>query len=110
MSMLANRKPARKPRPKPARTIRLAVPLNGEGKNGVVRIAVGRAADDYLISRVPSAFGSGFLLEKVGDAEGAAYHVHLSGEGPSCECRGFLRWDRCKHADGLAALQQHGKL
>jgi hypothetical protein len=110
MAIIANRKPARKPRAKPARSIRLAIPLNAEGRNGIVVITVGRQSDQYFVSRIPSDFGRGFCLEKIGDAESTAYHVNLSDAGNSCECRGFLRWDRCKHADGLAALVKAGRL
>ena len=28
----------------------------------------------------------------------------------SCECRGFLRWNHCKHTDALAELIRRGKL
>jgi hypothetical protein len=102
--------PARKPRKKPARTIRLAIPVNADGRNGVVRITVGKESQDYFLSRIPSDFGAGFCLEKLGDEEGTAYQVNVSEGGRLCDCKGFCRWQRCKHADGLAALVKAGKL
>jgi hypothetical protein len=30
--------------------------------------------------------------------------VNLSAERITCECKGWCRCQRCKHADGLAAL------
>jgi hypothetical protein len=96
-------------RVKPARTIRLAVPLNAEGQGGVVRITVGKESADYLLARVPADFGTAFRLEKVG-AEQDAYHVNLNGQQSTCECKGFTRWNHCKHTEGLAALVVAGRL
>jgi hypothetical protein len=98
----------RKPRVKPARTIRLVVPPNAEGRNAVVRIAVGQDAADYLLDRLPSDFGTAFRLQKAG--EDVFYNVCLSDGGNLCDCQGHARWQHCKHADGLAALVQAGKL
>jgi hypothetical protein len=97
-------------RVKPARFIRLVVTLNGEGKNGVVRIAVGKDSADYLLDRLPSDFGTAFRLQKAG--EEAAYEVNLSADGTAdvCDCKGFARWSHCKHRDGLAALVKAGRL
>jgi hypothetical protein len=49
-------------------------------------------------------------LSPVEDGEEATYHVLLSRQGHACECQGFLRYDRCKHVEGLLALVQAGKL
>jgi hypothetical protein len=97
-------------RVKPVRTIRLVLPLNGEGENGVVRIAVGKDAADYLLDRLPSDFGTAFRVQKAG--EDAFYNVNLSADGTAdvCDCKGFSRWARCKHRDGLAALVKAGRL
>jgi hypothetical protein len=110
MSILANRKPERKPRKKPARSIRVVLPVNAEGRNGVVKITVGKESQDYFVSRIPSDWGTAFVLEKVGDAEATAYSVNVNADAPLCDCKGFCRWQRCKHAEGLAALVRHGKL
>jgi hypothetical protein len=95
-------------RVKPARTIRLVLAPNAEGKNGVVRIAVGKVSADYLLDRLPSDFGTAFRVQKAG--EDACYNVCLTGDGNLCDCKGFARWQRCKHADGLAALVAAGRL
>ena len=98
----------RKPRTKPERRIRLAVRPNDEGKNGLVVITVGTQAVDYFLCRVPSDWGQAFSVEKIGGKE--LYHVHLDGDKRTCDCKGHARWGHCKHADGLAALAQAGKL
>ncbi len=81
-----------------------------------IAITVGKQTDTYLVHFIPSDFGFGavgFEVEKL-DADLAtieAYHVHLADrpEVCSCECKGFLRWNHCKHLDGLKALNQAGK-
>src|SRR5262249_1840728 len=95
----------RKPRPRPARSIRLCVRPDAHSA-GVVRIRVGREAHDYLLTEFAADFGRGFLLQKIG--HGDAYHVHLDSGKRTCECKGHLKWGYCKHADGLAALVAAG--
>ena len=91
------------------RTIKLALPIGSEpGSSGVVEIRQNGKLDRYLVAKVASDFGSGFRVSKVGSED--EYHVNLTADGHSCECKGFLRWNRCKHSAGLAALQQAGKL
>jgi hypothetical protein len=111
MSILSNRKPASKPRRKPARFIRLAEPFGPDGKNALAIIRIGHNEEAYRLSRVPSDYGRGFLLEKQGaGAEESTYHVNLNGQQSTCECRGFLGYKHCKHLEGLAALDKAGKL
>jgi hypothetical protein len=98
----------RAPRVKPARSIRLVVPL--AGGPGVVRVTVGRETADYVVTPIRADFGRGFLVEKVGADGESSYHVHLDGDRRSCECRGFARYGYCRHADGLAALAAAGRL
>jgi hypothetical protein len=97
----------RKPRPKPARTVRLVLPPTPT-MPGIVQITVGGKATDYFLSPIPADFGTAFRLEKVGDGE--AYNVNLDGDKRSCECKGHQRHGHCKHADGLAALIAAGQL
>jgi hypothetical protein len=100
----------RKPRPKPARSIRVEVPLEYNGL-GVVRITVGKEYADYFLTELPADFGRGFAVEKIGLHENEPpYHVNIDGERKSCDCRGFLRHGHCKHSDGLAALIAAGRL
>ena len=98
---------SRRPRVKPARSIRLCVRPTADTA-GVVRISVGRAAQDYILTVVPADFGRGFLLEKVGHEE--SYHVNIDGAKRTCECHGYNRWQKCKHSDGLAALVAASRL
>ncbi len=99
----------RKPRPKPARSIRLCVKPSAETA-GVVSITVGTAAQDYLLTEIPADFGRGFLVEKVSFDAPAAYHVNVAADKRTCECEGYNRWQKCKHSDGLAALIAAGRL
>ena len=97
----------RKPRQKPAKSIRLCVSPTAETA-GVVRIAVGKDSADYILTTIAADFGRGFLVEKVGHEE--SYHVNIDGDKRLCECQGFLRHSHCKHSDGLAALIAVGRL
>jgi hypothetical protein len=102
----------RKPRAKPARSIRLLV--RPAGGTGVVRVHVGRQSTDYTLREFRSEIGGrAFELVKAGpDADGEVYHVRLTGDPrqDSCSCKGFVRHSHCKHRDGLAALLAAGRL
>jgi hypothetical protein len=102
----------RKPRAKPQRHIRIVVPLYaGEGP-GVIRISVeGQEPMDYVVRVLPCDWpAKAFSLAKVGAEKPEEYHVLIEAEGGSCECKGFLRWQKCKHFDGLRALIERGLL
>jgi hypothetical protein len=101
----------RKPRPKPARFVCLRARPQGLSA-GLVRIRVGDESADYSLTELAADFGRGFQLHKFGgdDAEQTAYQVNLDGANRTCDCKGFCRWSRCKHADGLAALIAAGWL
>jgi hypothetical protein len=108
MNATTQRKPRQ--RSKPARFVRLLVSLNEQGENGLIRLTVGKQSDEYLTSKVPSDFGTAFRLVKVGGEEESTYDVLLDGDGGQCGCKGFSRWNHCKHHDGLKALRKAGKL
>ena len=100
----------RKPRAKPARFVRLVIKPDADSF-GVVRLTVGGRSADYLLTLLPADFGRGFQVEKIGlEGRGEVYHVNLDGDRRTCECKGFLKWGHCKHADGLAALIAAGRL
>ncbi len=98
----------RKPRPKPAPSIRLVIapsPISA----GDVRINVFQMTQDYFLTEVEGvSFGRGFLVEKIGHEE--TYHVNIDGDKRTCECEGYLSHSHCKHSDGLAALIAAGRL
>ena len=100
--------PVRKPRPKPARSIRLVIapsPIS----SGVVRISIGHKSQDYFLGEVEGvSFGRGFLVEKIGHEE--SYHVNIDHDRRTCECEGYITHSHCKHADGLAALIAAGRI
>jgi hypothetical protein len=77
--------------------------------SGVLRIAVGKTANYYLLRPVPG----GYEVERVGfDADGTAYRVTLGSDGaaPGCDCQGHRRHGRCKHVDTLAEMVADGRL
>jgi hypothetical protein len=102
----------RKPRAKPARSIRLVIPP--AGGTGVIRITVAQQSTDYSVREFRSEVGGrAFELAKLGlTADGEVYHVRLTGDPrqDSCDCKGFVRHSHCKHRDGLAALTAAGRL
>ncbi len=104
----AEGKPAAK---KPARTLR----FNTDTSTLTLTITTGRKVKEtaYSVERIGSDFGDGFRLTKnVGSPEDECdiYCVHLSNEGHSCECLGFLRWNHCKHIEALCAMRKTGTI
>ena len=100
----------RKPRLKPARSIRLCVTPNPENAAWFASRSA-RKAHDYLLTEIPADFGRGFKVEKIGfDCDESVYHVNIDADKRTCECHGYNRWQKCKHSDGLAALIAAGRL
>lgn len=93
-----------RPRVKPSRHVRWVVRPTAARPVGTVELCVGKDAGWYWVRRLPSDFGAAFELSKHSD--GSTYHVLLSPDDGrhTCECKGFLRWNKCKHAEGLVAL------
>jgi SWIM zinc finger len=93
---------------KPARSIRLVRPPSIDGV-GVFCVVDGKHTFHYTLREIPCSIGGrGFAVHRLG--LGNLYHVHISDDDPSCECRGFLYHGYCKHVTGLLALIQAGKL
>ncbi len=63
----------------------------------------------YSLERIGSDYGDGFRLTKhvghPGD-ECDVYHVNLSDEGHTCDCKGASRHGHCKHIDAVVKLIQ----
>jgi hypothetical protein len=101
----------RKPRPKPQRFIRIEVRPGDNGGLGIVRITVGKEHADCFLTELPADFSRGCTVEKIGlHCDEPPHHVNIDTDKKSCECKGFLKWGHCKHADGLAALIAAGRL
>lgn len=93
----------------PTRTIELVRPPSRDGV-GVLRITAAGVTQFYTFHELPCEIGGrGFAVHRLG--LGNLYHVRVgSVADTSCECLGYLRWGRCKHVLGLAALVRAGKL
>jgi hypothetical protein len=101
-------KPVRQ-RSKPIRLARLVVSLGPDGKNGLLKLTVGKLSTDYLVNRIPSDFGTAYRLDKAGAAD--SYDVLIDDDsGHSCTCPGHSSHGRCKHVSGLLALKAAGRL
>lgn len=100
---------------KPLRSIRMVKPMVN-GTNGEIEITFTRGNKTevfrYWLDRIESPLGDAFLVEKQGDQRKSneKYHVLLAQDGHSCECKGFLRHDHCKHVSGLLALKAAGRI
>jgi hypothetical protein len=66
----------------------------------------------YGLTEIGADRGRGFQLVKADKGNGPeeTYHVNLAGPESTCECKGFYRWNHCKHCEALAALVGAGKL
>lgn len=89
------------------RTIKLVRPPDADGV-GVFCIEIGGALQFYTFREIRCEIGGrGFAVHRLG--QGELYHVRVGApRDASCECMGFLRWDRCKHVAGLGALLRKG--
>jgi len=124
MSSLTQPAPAvkvRRPKKAPAKPQRFArlddKPTVDEP--ALLTLHVAGVETDYWLRLLPSDFGEAFRLMKIiptndGPAElGEVYDVLIEDaytSAPSCQCKGFLRWGHCKHADAIKALREQGKL
>lgn len=119
MSTLSPPAPAAKPSsPAPSRSVRILT--TPAGKVMTITETKGKATlkTSYWLQEVEVSFGRrGFRLAKVvrqsgTDKDPAAdvYHVLTDVSGDSCDCRGFLRWGKCKHVSGVIAAEKANKL
>ena len=94
---------------KPARTILLVRKPAADGV-GVFKLSAAGKSQFYVFHEVRCDIGGrGFAVHRLG--LGVLYHVRVGAPADcSCECMGFLRWDRCKHVGGLQALTRQGLL
>src|SRR6476619_1172475 len=80
------------------RTVRIVCPPDADGE-----------CQFYTFLEIRCEIGGrGFAVHRLG--QGELYHVRVGApEDTTCECMGFLRWDRCKHTAALAALIRKGE-
>ncbi len=109
----------RRPRVKPAvsRLARLEGNFLWDGF-GLLTLIIGGIGTDYTLERIGSDFGDGFALVKhIGSSldDCDIYHVHLSDEGHTCDCKGGTystprTGKPCKHTAALVALREAGRI
>ena len=87
---------------------------------GYVVIYDAKSRTAYAVTEYPVTWGRGFQVTKVGgkgtDAAKESYGVECSkakaderGEyDDRCECKGWMRWGHCKHADAVRSLILNG--
>jgi hypothetical protein len=106
----------RPPRPRPKPRLLTVLEPAAPDTDGyfAIRLTVGKEAADYLIRQIHSDLpGRAFEIEKLDSKLRTVEVYHVIVGQPrdcSCECRGFLRWNRCKHIAGLLALDAAGRL
>ncbi len=96
------------------RTLKILTPIDRKTGHGVIQItettARGKVTVDTYSLKTAGRFSDGteVTVEKI--TEGSTYTCLLSrGEG-TCECKGFIRWNKCRHVSALLVLQSMGKL
>jgi hypothetical protein len=81
---------------------------------GVLILYRGRSVGTCRVEEFPADLGRGFqLLKMTGgtDPEEGGYAVFcVPHREPTCECKGFLRWAHCKHAESVGACVENGWL
>lgn len=80
---------------------------------GALHLRVDGVETGYWLDALAHQMGAHvrcFRLAKiVPPADGADhYDVVVGPSGAQCECRGFLRWGRCKHVQALRVLIERG--
>src|SRR5262249_47543555 len=101
----------KRPRVKPARSTRVAVPPSDVNPFSIVVITQGHKQDNYCVQPIPSDFGHAYEVEKIFTDKPATYHVCLNDDGRHvCDCPGHTYRNRCRHVEGLLALRKAGQL
>lgn len=80
-------------------------------ESGILIIKEEKKESIYATLSIPSDWGEGWELHKLTWDEHKSkttatdiYHVNLNGNDSTCDCMGFLQWQKpCKH---IKALQQ----
>jgi hypothetical protein len=100
------------PADKPKRACHVWQPTQGIWVLTITQFHQRKAAQDthYYLTAIPSDWGRAFEVKHLDADGGEAYHVHLTSDGPCCDCKGFTAHGHCKHAEGLTALDARGKL
>jgi hypothetical protein len=105
MTTVIRTRKTRKPETRTARLMHL-------GNSTVLALTTGKDTTFYRLETLAADRGRGFRLSKADCGNGPAevYNCLLDGQFSSCECKGFLNWNHCKHLESLTALAKSGKL
>src|SRR5262245_20960604 len=78
---------------------------------GLIDIVEDGRTETYRIFPIDCRDGRAFEMQKIQPTASDPYRVCLGDvEGPSCECKGFKYHGRCRHIQGLTAMQARGVL
>jgi hypothetical protein len=81
---------------------------------GTLAVTARRVTCTYRVEEFPADGGRGFLLVKLtaGSDRAETQYALFCGAGaaPNCECKGFVRWGRCKHAAAVGVCLANGWL
>lgn len=96
-----------------ARTVRLALPTNNEGRHGLIAVTDTFGVVEYLVDRVPTTSNDGpvFDLQQLGTYE--TFRVRfprVRGAAGTCSCLKGWRHADCSHVLAVKALRAAGKL
>lgn len=74
---------------------------SGQSEARVIAITKNKKTNFYLWAEISCEIGGrGFAMQKI--ADGAVHHLRIDPSGyVECDCRGFCRWDYCKHVRAL---------
>jgi hypothetical protein len=100
---MSNATTSRKPRQQNW-TVRLSCPASADNPFSIITVTQGHDVDDYIVQPIPSDWVTALEVKKIFDADEKAYHVNLDRQGQACDCKGFLRWNHCKHVSALTVL------
>lgn len=91
-------------------------PATGEtALAGLLAVGTGRRRVVYAVQETPTDRGRAFVLAKVeggtdDEATGYVVQVTAGGQPRGCECRGWLRWNHCRHTREVGKLVATGAL
>lgn len=100
---------------KPPEVVEWEPATSGFALAGLLAVGTGRRRVVYAVQETTTDRGRAFVCVKVeggSDDEATGYVVCVTNAGNpwSCECRGWLRWNHCRHTQEVGKLVAEHKL